>query len=126
MEQLEPRKCNHRWLRGALFPYPDRLRLPQSMYLGWLLLWGHLRRDENAFDSFFTPKMRKMEHGSRSRWSRRSRWNPPSYALALLCHPGLAIAKAIASWDHHHHGLAGALDIQALIVARSRLLSQPP
>ena len=51
---------------------------------------------------------------------------PPSYAMAMLCHPGLAIAKAIASWDHRHHGCARSLDIQALIVARSRLLSQPP
>ena len=51
---------------------------------------------------------------------------PPSYDLAMLCQPGLAIAKAIASWDHGHHGFAGALDIPTLIVARSRLLSQPP
>ena len=51
---------------------------------------------------------------------------PPSYALAMLCHPGLAIAKAIASWDHRHHGFTQALHIQALILARSRLLSQPP
>ena len=51
---------------------------------------------------------------------------PPSYALAMLCHPGLAIAKAIASWDHRHHGCARSLDIPTLMVARSRLLSQPP
>ena len=25
-------------------------------------LWDHLGRDENDFDPFFTPKMRKMEH----------------------------------------------------------------
>ena len=29
----------------------------------WFLkLWGHLDRDENDFDSFFTPKMRKRRH----------------------------------------------------------------
>ena len=29
----------------------------------WFLkLWGHLDRDENDFDSFFTPKMRKKSH----------------------------------------------------------------
>ena len=33
------------------------------------LLWGHLGTDENDFDPFFTPKMRKMEHSRRSRWS---------------------------------------------------------
>ena len=44
---------------------------------------------------------------------------PPSYALAMLCQPGLAIAKAIASWDHRHHGFARALDIPTLIAARS-------
>ena len=38
----------------------------------WLLC-GHLEMDENDFDPFFTPKMRKMEHRSRS--SRRS-WSP--------------------------------------------------
>ena len=59
----------------SLVSLPDRLRLPQSLYLGCLLLWGHLRRDENYFDPFFSPKMRKMEHGSRSRWSSRSRGN---------------------------------------------------
>ena len=26
------------------------------------LLWGHLGTDENDFDPFFTPKMRKKEH----------------------------------------------------------------
>ena len=52
--------------------------------------------------------------------------DPPSYALAMLCRPGLAIAKAIASWDHRHDGFARALDIPTLMVARSRLLSQPP
>ena len=25
-------------------------------------LWGHLRTDENNFDPFFSPKMRKMKH----------------------------------------------------------------
>ena len=68
------------WLAGApemeppaaawsLLSLTDRLRLPLCLYFGWLLLWGHLRRDENDFDPFFTPKMCKMEHGSRSRWS---------------------------------------------------------
>ena len=28
----------------------------------FLKLWGHLDRDENDFDSFFTPKMRKKSH----------------------------------------------------------------
>ena len=51
---------------------------------------------------------------------------PPSYALAMLCHPGLAIAKTIASCDHHYHGCARGLDIPTLMVATSRLLSQPP
>ena len=53
----------------SLLSLPHRLRLPQSLYLGWLLLWGHLKGDENDFDLFFTPKMRKMEHRSWSRWS---------------------------------------------------------
>ena len=35
-------------------------------------LFGHLGMDENDFDPFFTPKMRKMEHRS---WSRRSHGN---------------------------------------------------
>ena len=30
---------------------------------------GHLGKDENDFDSFFSSKMRKMEHSRRSRWS---------------------------------------------------------
>ena len=33
------------------------------------LLWGHLGKDENDFDPFFTPKMRKMEQIRRSRRS---------------------------------------------------------
>ena len=41
---------------------PDHARLPPSLYFGWLLLWGHLGEDENDFDSFFSSKMRKMEH----------------------------------------------------------------
>ena len=45
----------------SLLSLPDHLRLPQSLYFGWLLLWGHLRRVENDFDPFFTPKMFKME-----------------------------------------------------------------
>ena len=53
----------------SLVSLPERSRLPPSLYLGWLLLWGHLGSDENDFDPFFTPKMRKMEHGSRSRRS---------------------------------------------------------
>ena len=28
----------------------------------FLKLWGHLDRDENDFDSFFTPKMRKRRN----------------------------------------------------------------
>ena len=48
----------------------------------------------------------------------------------LLC-PGYAMSswfgysQAIASWDHRHYGCARALDIPTLMVARSRLLSQP-
>ena len=36
------------------------------------LLWGHLGTDENDFDPFVTPKMRKMEHSRWSRWSHRN------------------------------------------------------
>ena len=35
----------------------------------------HLGEVENDFDSFFSPKMRKMEHSRRSPWSRWSRWS---------------------------------------------------
>ena len=45
---------------------------------------------------------------------------PPSYALAMLRQPSLATAKAIASWDHIHHGCAGALDIPTLITVGSQ------
>ena len=45
----------------SLLSLPHRLRLPQSLYFGWLLLWGHLGKVESDFDTFFTPKMRKME-----------------------------------------------------------------
>ena len=34
---------------------------PVSTEDTWLF-WGHLGTDENDFDSFFTLKMRKMEH----------------------------------------------------------------
>ena len=85
MEQLEPRKWNHRRLAGAdgaagapemqpqaaawsLVSLPDRSRLPPSLHFGWQLLWDHLGRDENDFDPFFSPKMRKMEHSRWSRW----------------------------------------------------------
>ena len=37
------------------------------------LLWGQLGSDENDFDPFFTPKIRKMEH---ARHCRRSRQEP--------------------------------------------------
>ena len=43
--------------------------------VGIWLLWCHLGKLENDFDSFFTPKMRKMEHARWSRWSRRSDGN---------------------------------------------------
>ena len=33
------------------------------------LLWGHLGKVENDFEPFFSPKMRKMDHIRRSRWS---------------------------------------------------------
>ena len=36
---------------------------------------GHLGEDENDFDSFFSSKMRKMEHIRRSRWSTWSHGN---------------------------------------------------
>ena len=67
--------------------------------------------------------MRQLRSPLTGHWTLGS---PPSYALAMLCQTGLAKAKAITSWDHHHHACAGALDIPTLILARSRLLSQPP
>ena len=48
------------------------------------LLWGHLGTDENDFDHFFTPKMRKMEHRPWNRWSRRSHGNDATGRAADL------------------------------------------
>ena len=91
----------------SLLSLPDRLRLPQSLYFGWLLLWGHLRRDEKDFDPFFTPKMRKMEHGSHSSWSRWSTGNAttggyveprfPTRSFETALKPVLWLAVALGS-----------------------------
>ena len=40
----------------------EAFRLEMLKNLWFLKLWGHLDRDENDFDSFFSPKMRKKEH----------------------------------------------------------------
>ena len=136
---MEPRKYNHKRLRGASFPdrrVRDCLRactlaaccfgvilegtkmisIPffhqkcvkwntegaaggadgapemQPQAAAWSLvphapgvrLWDHLGRDENDFNPFFTPKMRKMEHG---RWSRWSRWSHGNDATGCAAEP---------------------------------------
>ena len=73
----------------------------------WFLkLWGHLDRDENDFDSFFTTKMHQKSHETRSAHSpgngntaRRS--GPPSTRRG---HPELLqrpLRRLIMNFYHH-------------------------
>ena len=55
-------------------PVPTADICPVSTEAFWLL-WGHLGRDQNDFDPFFTPKMGKMEHARHCRYCRRSHGN---------------------------------------------------
>ncbi len=40
----------------------EAFQLEMLKNLWFLKLWGHLDRDENDFDFFFIPKMRKKSH----------------------------------------------------------------
>ena len=92
--------------RAAARSFRSRARPSPRLYLGWLMLQTILE-DENDFDPFFTPKMRKMELGSRSRWSR---WSPgngttggcvePPFLTApfeIASEPVLGLAAALGS-----------------------------
>ena len=48
---------------------------------------SHLGLDENGFDSFFSPKMRKMEQIRLRRWSRRSRHCHGNEAMGRSAEP---------------------------------------
>ena len=48
--------------------------------------------------------------------------SPPAYALAMLCHPGLAIARAIATWDHRQHGVTDPLVCISLLTNMDLLI----
>ena len=72
-------------LAADIFPVSTADIRPVPTEDVWLL-WGHLEVG-NDFDSFFTPKMRKMEHSRRIRWIQRSRRSHGNAATGCAAEP---------------------------------------